>query len=140
MKDEFISNAGTNREREFWEQFFEEIAKRVFVRAKFNVEEFGVHIHNRVHFKSSRGKYSLMYTREGLFKMNNQPYDNNVWDGLNRLKHWCITPNLPEKFYSDLIAKKLLLDDEFINVPLLLKSFTPVQLNDELFQCIDLFQ
>lgn len=139
MRDEFISNAGTNSEKEFWKQFFEEINKRSFVRAKFNKYNFGVRINNK-HIKKHTKSYSLMYTRDGSFKMNNQPYDNNIWDGLNRLKHWCITPNLPEKFYSDLIAKKLLLDDEFINVPLLLKSFTPVQLNDELFQCIDLFK
>lgn len=135
----FVSNLSTSKEKEFWKLFFTEIDKRDFVKAVFSSEEFGLHIHNSNKFNSSGGKYSLMFTRKGSFRMNDLPYEGKSWNGLNRLKHWCISDGLPERFYADLKSKKLLVG-EFITVKALLNSFTPVQVTHELFQCIDLFQ
>ncbi len=138
-RGKFISNVRTTKEKEFWKLFFFEIDKRAFVKATFNKAEFGVHIHNSNRFNSSGGKYSLMFTRSGSFRMNDLTYQGNSWNGLNRMKNWCITEGLSEKFYSDLKSKKLLVGD-LIAVPTLLSTFSPAQLNDELFQCIDLFR
>lgn len=156
MRNNFISNAETNVEKLFWEQFFEEIEKRKFVEDAFTKKAvkkgFGIHIHNILHFSKKNKKlqtlkrtYSLMYAKEGsIFKMNNQKYNHISGDALNRLKLLCNTPKLPEQFYSELTNKKLLSFHkkygEIIDIPLLLKYLTPSQLNDDLFQCIDLFR
>lgn len=150
-----MSNTKTIEEKLFWEQFFEEVDKRSFIEDAFTknaiIKGFGVHIHNKLHFTKKNNKlhiikriYSLMYTREGsIFKMNNQKYNNLSGDALNRLKLLCNTPNLPEQFYSKLTNKKLLSFHkkygEIIDIPILLKSHTPDDLNNDLFQCIDLF-
>ena len=148
MRNNFISNVKTIEEKHFWEQFFDEVEKRKFVKDAFTKtavkKGFGVHIHGHPHFKIP--KYSLMYTREGsIFKMNNQKLHNNTpLDGLDRLKCLCVTQNLPDQFYFELTNRKLLSTHKkygkIINIPILLKSFTPADLNDDLFQCIDLFR
>jgi hypothetical protein len=138
-REKFISYKGTKNEKEFWKMFFEEIDKRSFVKSTFQASEFGVHVHSKKHFNSSGGKYSLMFTRNDSFKMNDLSFQGNSWNGLNRMKNWCITLNLPEKFYSELQNRKLL-NGDLINVSSLLKTLTPLQLNEELFKCIDLFR
>jgi hypothetical protein len=137
-RQKFISSTGTKNEKEFWKLFFSEIDSRSFIKATFQVSEFGVHIHNKNHFNSSGGKYSLMFTRNDSFKMNDSTFQGRSWNGLNRLKNWCITPNLAEKFYSELKTKNLLIG-ETISIPTLLRSFTPTQLIEQLFKCLDLF-
>ena len=139
-RDKFILYAKTNKEKEFWKLFFEEIDKRNFVKATFQATEFGVHIHNKNHFNSSGGKYSLMYTRNGSFKMNDAPFQGKSWNGLNRIKNWCTTSGLPDKFYSNLKAKNLLLGMELINIPAVVTSSTPQRIAEDLFYCIDLFR
>jgi hypothetical protein len=134
----FISSTGT-KEKEFWKLFFEEIDKRPYATAKFQANEFGLHVYNVRHFNSSGNRYSLMFTRKGIFKMNNMSFQGQHWDGLKRLKNWSKTPNLAESFYGKLRSNKIL-DDGIINVPLLLNSNTPEQLNKKLFECIDLFK
>lgn len=138
-REKFISYSKTIKEKEFWNLFFKEIDKRSFVQATFQVAEFGVHIHSKKHFNSSGGKYSLMYTRNGSFKMNDASFQGKSWNGLNRLKNWCITPGLSEKFYSCLNSKNLLIGMELINISRLVNSSTPQQIIDDLFDCIDLF-
>ena len=110
-----------------------------FVKSTFQASEFGVHVHSKKHFNSSGGKYSLMFTRSDSFKMNDLSFQGQSWNGLNRMKSWCITLNLPEKFYSELQNRKLL-NGDLINIASLLKTYTPTQLNEELFKCIDLFR
>jgi hypothetical protein len=145
MRNKYISKVQTIIEKEFWKQFFIEVDKRTFVKDKFGVKDFGFRINNK-HLKKPTKSYSLMYTRNGSFKINKQPYNGEHWDGdgLKRLKNWCTISGLPEKFYSELNKRKLLSlsgkNSEIIDIPLLLKSKTPSQLVDELFQCIDLFQ
>lgn len=138
-RDKFINYAKSTKEKEFWKLFFEEIDKRTFVKATFQAAEFGVHVHNKNHFSSSGGKYSLMFTRNGLFKMNDTSFEGKSWNGLNRLKNWCITPGLPEKFYYSLSAKNLLTGIEIINIPKLASSSSTQKLLEDLFYCIDLF-
>jgi hypothetical protein len=139
-RQELISRAGTMKEKEFWKLFFKEINKRPFVEANFRAAEFGVYVTNKNHFSSSGGKYSLMFTRNNLFKMNSMAYQGQYFDdGLARLKNWCVTPNLPENFYTKLLSNKFL-DGEMINVPSLLNINSPEQLNEKLFSCIDLFR
>jgi hypothetical protein len=94
----FISYKGTKNEMEFWKIFFEEIDKRSFVKLTFQVSEFGVHVTNKKHFNSSGGKYSLMFTRNNSFKMNDLSFQGQSWNGLNRMKNWCITLNLQRNF------------------------------------------
>jgi len=139
-RDKFILYAKTIKEKEFWKLFFDEIDKRTFVKATFQAAEFGVHIHNRNHFSSSGGKYSLMFTRNGCFKMNDASFQGKSWNGLNRLKNWCTTVGLPEKFYSSLKDKNLLLGMELINIPALVNSSTPQKVKEDLFYCVDLFR
>ena len=142
MRDKFISSVPTIIEKEFWQQFFVEVDKRAFVEAEFKVKDFGLRINDK-HLIEGTSSYSLMFTRNGLFVINNKGYNGEKYDGLNRLKHWCITPGLPEKFYSELNLKGLLSmvkkNSEIIDIPGLLKYRTPSQLIGELFQCIDLF-
>jgi hypothetical protein len=116
-RTKFMLSADTAKEKEFWTLLFEHVDRRSYVRAAFQKGEFGVHIRNAQHFKSSGGKYSLMYTRDGAFKMNDMTYEGQSWNGLDRLKHWCVTPCLPEKFYSELKARNLLEDMEYIPIP-----------------------
>ena len=139
-RDKFILYAKTIKEKEFWKLFFDEIDKRSFVKATFQASEFGVHIHNKNHFSSSGGKYSLMFTRNGCFKMNDTAFQGKSWNGLNRLKNWCTTVGLPDKFYSNLKDKNLLVGMELINIPSLVNSSPPQMLKEELFYCIDLFR
>lgn len=139
-REQFIRYVKSFNEKEFWKLFFQEIDKRPYVKATFQSAEFGVHIHNRNHFSSSGGKYSLMFTRSGLFKMNDTTYQGKSWNGLNRLKNWCITPGLAEKFYSDLKSKNLLLGMELINIQTLVNSSSPQKILVDLFSCIDLFR
>lgn len=143
MRDKFISDLRTIIEKEFWKQFFVEVDKRPFLIAEFIVKDFGLRVNDK-HLIEGTKTYSLMFTRNGSFKMNSIGKDGKKWDGLNRLKNWCITPGLPEKFYSELNKKGLLSvvkkNNVIIDIPLLLKNKTPSQLNKELFQCIDLFQ
>ena len=134
----FISNTRA-KEKDFWRLFFEEIDKRSFVSAKFQANEFGVHVYNIAHFNSSGSRYSLMFTRQGNFKMNDVSFQGQRWDGLNRLKNWCVTPNLAEDFYSKLHSYKLL-DNGIINISSLMHYNTADQLNRKLFECIDLFR
>ena len=127
----------------FWKRFFEEIDKRSFVKATFNAAEFGVHIHNTKHFNSSNGKYSLMFTRSGAFKMNDRPYKGRAWNGLNRMKNWCITPGLPEKFYSELKNRNLLNGMDWIKIEDIVKGKSEDEVEKvvkDLFYCIDLFK
>lgn len=142
-KDKFISNAATIIEKEFWSQFFKEVDKRSFLDAEFKVKDFGLRINNK-YLKDGTKNYSLMFTREGFFKMNNKGLDGKKWDGLNRLKNWCDTQGLPDNFYSELNNRKLISVNrkysEIIDIPLLLKSKTPTQLIEDLFYCIDLFR
>lgn len=135
----FISSARTAKEREFWALFFDEIDRRAHVTADFVKDNFGVHVHSRKHLTSSGYKYSLMYTRDDSFQMNAKGYDGQRWDGLTRLKNWCITRGLPEKFYSELRARKLSEDDAWIHVPSLLKTRSASHIVDSLFACVDLF-
>jgi len=139
-RDKFILYAKSIKEKEFWKLFFEEIDKRSFVKATFQASEFGVHIHNKSHFNSSGGKYSLMFTRNGSFKMNDTSFQGKSWNGLNRLKNWCVTPGLADKFYSNLNSRNLLLGMEVINVPGIVNSSSPKKVIDDLFYCIDLFR
>ena len=139
-REKFILYAMTVKEKEFWKLFFEEIDKRPFVKATFQAAEFGVHIHNKNHFSSSGGKYSLMFTRNGCFKMNDTSFQGKSWNGLNRLKNWCTTTGLPDKFYTNLKTKNLLLGMELINIPAIVNSSTPQNIKKDLFYCIDLFQ
>lgn len=142
MRDKFISGVNSIKEKEFWMLFFREIDKRTFVDDEFQVRDFGCRINNK-YLKLGTKNYSLMYTRNGLFKMNNMGLNGKKWNGLNRLKNWCDTPNLPEQFYNQLNNKKLLsetIKGEFIDIPLLLKSQSSSQLVSELFDCIDLFK
>jgi len=143
MRDKFISDVYTIIEKEFWKQFFIEVDKRSFLEDEFIVKDFGLRINDK-HLIEDTKTYSLMFTRNGSFKMNSIGKDGKKWDGLNRLKNWCVTPGLPEKFYSELNKKGLLSlvkkNSEIIDIPLLLKYRTPSQLNAELFQCVDLFR
>jgi hypothetical protein len=132
-REKIISYAKTIKEKEFWKLFFEEIDKRSFVKATFKAEQFGVYIHSKKHFNSSGGKYSLMYTRNGSFKMNYRSYKGKSWNGLNRLKNWCIAPELPEKFYLSLNFKNLLTGMDLIDIPRLVNSSTSKQIIDDLF-------
>jgi hypothetical protein len=125
--------------KEFWDLFFKEIDKRSFVTATFKVSEFGVYITNKKLINSTGGKYSLMYTRNGSFKMNDTSFQGNSWNGLNRLKNWCTSIGLPEKFYSDLKSKNLLTGMDFIDIPRLVNASTPKQIIDDIFHCLDLF-
>jgi hypothetical protein len=137
-REKFISYKGTKNEKEFWKMFFEEVDKRNYVKAKFGVSDFGLRITK--HLKRGTNDYSLMTAQSDSFIMNSKPLNGQYWnDGLDRLKNWCITGNLPEKFYSELQTKKLL-NGEQINIPALLKTYSPTQLNEELFKCIDLFR
>jgi hypothetical protein len=143
MRNKFISDTKTVIEKEFWKQFFVEVDKRHFLDADFKVKDFGLRINNK-HLKGDTKNYSLMYTREGTFVMNKKGLNGKKWDGLNRLKNWCAVSGLPEKFYSKLNKKGLLSlakkNSEIINIPLLLKSRTPSEVNEDIFQCVDLFQ
>lgn len=138
-RDNFIRYAKSLKEKEFWKLFFEEIDKRSFVKATFQSAEFGVHIHNRNHFNSSGGKYSLMFTRNRCFKMNDTSFQGRSWNGLNRLKNWCITSGLPDNFYGNLKSKNLIVGMDLINIPNLLNIHPPKKLIEDLFYCIDLF-
>lgn len=143
MRNKFISDTRTVIEKEFWKQFFVEVDKRLFLDADFKVKDFGLRINNK-HLKGDTKNYSLMYTRKGFFMINKKGLNGKKWDGLNRLKNWCAVSGLPEKFYSELNKKGLLSvvkkDSEIIDIPQLLKYRTPSLLNEELFQCIDLFK
>jgi hypothetical protein len=139
-REKFIKYAKSFKEKEFWKLFFEEIDTRSFVKATFKVDEFGVYIHNKNHFNSSGGKYSLMYTRSGIFKMNDASFQGNSWNGLNRLKNWCTTPELPDEFYSSLKSKNLLTGMQVIDIPRKANSMLPKQIIEDLFYCIDLFR
>lgn len=143
MRNSFISNLGTIIEKEFWKQFFDEVDKRNFLDAKFNVKDFGLRINSK-YLKEDTEDYSLMFTRRGTLKMNNIGFNGKKWDGLNRLKYWCINHDLAEEFYSELNKKDLITtvkkNVEIIDIPELLKQKTPSTLNKELFQCIDLFK
>jgi hypothetical protein len=143
MRNSFISNSGTIVEKEFWKQFFEEVDKRNFLDAKFNIKNFGLRINSK-YLKEGTKNYSLMYSRDGFLKMNNIGFNGKKWDGLNRLRNWCTEPDLAEKFYSGLNKKDLISvvnrSVERIDIPQLLKYRTPFMFNQELFQCIDLFK
>jgi len=137
-REKFISYKGTKNEKEFWMIFFIEMDKRKYVKAKFGVSDFGVRITK--HLREGTNTYSLMTAKNDTFTMNSTSYQGQYWnDGLDRLKYFCVTRNLPENFYSELRSKNLL-NGEQINIPSLLKMFTPTQLNEELFKCIDLFR
>jgi hypothetical protein len=135
-REQFIRSAKTLKEKEFWKLFFQEIDKRRFVKATFQADEFGVHIHSKFHFKSVGGKYSLMFTRKGCFKMN----DVGFQDGLSRIKNWCTTPGLAEAFYSQLKSRKLLIGQKLINIPDLVFASSPQHVIQNLFECIDIFR
>ena len=107
-REKLILYAKSKAAKHFWKRFFEEIDKRYFVKATFQVSEFGVHIHSIKHFDSSGGKYSLMFTRSGAFEMNDKSYKGQDWNGLNRMKNWCVTVGLPERFYLELKKRNLL--------------------------------
>lgn len=136
-REKFMLSVPSTKEKESWTLFFGEIDKRSHVRATFKKAEFGVYIHSRRHFTSSGGKYSLMYTRDGSFKMNDMSYQGHA---LTRLKHWCRTPGLPEKFYSELKARNLTVDMEYISIRELLHTRSPSQIVADLLACIDLFK
>lgn len=137
-REKFISYKGTKNEKDFWKIFFTEIDKRKYVKAKFGVSDFGLRITK--HLKKGTNDYSLMTAQGDSFTMNSKPFNGQYWnDGLDRLKNWCITHNLPEKFYSELRTNNLL-NGEQINIPSLLKIYTPAHLNEVLFKCIDIFQ
>lgn len=142
-RKKFISYAKDISSKYFWKRLFEETDKRDFVKAQFIVENFGIYIHSRKHFRSSKGKYSLMFTRPGVFLMNNVPGNELSWnDALERLKHYCITPGLPEKFYSELRERKLLIGVESIEIESIVKGKNYEEIEDILkdyFYCIDLF-
>lgn len=138
MRLKFISQFYSENEKKFWNQFFAKVDERIFLDATFQVKDFGLRINNK-HLKAGTKDYSLMFTRNGVFKMNKIGFG----DGLNRLKNWCSTPDLPENFYSALRNKNLLTnvtEGEVIDISSLLKYKSPEQINNELFECIDLFQ
>ena len=83
MRDKFISDLQTTIEKEFWKQFFVEVDKRTFVEAAFKVYDFGCRISNK-HLIDNTSDYSLMFTRNGSFKMNNKGYNGKTWDGLKQ--------------------------------------------------------
>lgn len=139
-REKIINYSKTIKEKEFWKLFFSEIDRRTLIRATFQVAEFGVHIHNKKHFSSSGGKYSLMFTQNGSFIINDTSYKGVSWNGLNRLKNWCLTEGLPEKFYSSLKSKNLLIGQDFINIPKLVNESPVKQIIDDFFYCIDLFR
>jgi hypothetical protein len=139
-RDQFIRARVTLKEKQFWKLFFLEIDKRTFVKATFCRGGFGVYMHNRNHLSNKAGEYSLMYTRDGSFNMNDKRYKGPAWNGLNRLRHWCTTPGLPEQFYSGLTSHKLLTSPDHIDISKLLEQSVPDKVLRGLFVCIDLFQ
>ncbi len=142
MRSKFISQFFKQDQKKFWEQFFTEIDRRSFVKDEFGVNDFGLRINNK-HLKSGTIDYSLMFVRNGIFIINNRPYMGQTWNGLNRLRNWCETSGLPENFYLSLNIRKLIYsngNNEIIDIPSLLKFKSPEQINNDLFQCIDLFQ
>lgn len=143
MRQSFISTLSTKKEEEFWKQFFDEVDKRHFLKAKFIVGNFGLHIYSK-YLKEGTKSYSLMYSCTDILRMNNEGYNGRKWDGLERLKYWFTNHDLAEKFYSELNKKNLIFtvkkNVEIIDVPELLKQKTPSTLNKELFQCVDLFK
>ena len=142
-RNKFIMYAKNKAAKYFWERFFEEIDKRLFVKATFQVDEFGVHIHNRKHFSSSGGKYSLMFTRSGSFQMNDKTYKGKAWNGLYRMKNWCITQGLPEKFYSELKKRNLLTGMNWIRIENIVSGKDENEIEkilSDYFYCIDLFK
>jgi hypothetical protein len=143
-RKQFISSADTPKEKEFWTLFFAEIDKRSpWVMDAFKeTDNFGVRIDNKKHFEfgGSGGTYSLMYTRKHSLRMNDTGYQGRKWNGLDRLKKWCVTPGLPERFYSALKARKLTDNMEWILVPDLVSTRGPHDIVKDLFACIDLFR
>lgn len=142
-REKFVLYAKNNSAKYFWKRFFEEIDKRYFVKATFQASEFGVHIHSTNHFNSSGGKYSLMFTRSGAFKMNDRSYKGQAWNGLNRMKNWCVSVDLPDKFYSELKQRNLLTGMEWIKVEEIVRDKNESEVENVLSNylfCIDLFK
>lgn len=142
-RNNFILYAKNKAAKYFWKRFFDEIDKRYFVKATFQAAEFGVHIHSANHFNSSGGKYSLMFTRSGAFQMNDKAYKGQAWNGLNRMKNWCITPGTPDKFYSELKNRNLLTGMEWIKIEAIVSGKDENEVEKVLsdyFYCIDLFK
>ena len=141
MRNQFISQFHSNSEKEFWILFFKEMDKRFFVEDSFRVADFGCRINK--HLEEGTESYSLMYTRNGQFRMNNIGFNGQKWDGLNRLKNWCNSNELAEQFYFRLNQKNLLTQvgsAEIIDIPVILNTKSPSLLVSEMFYCIDTFQ
>jgi len=139
----FISRARSLEQKEYWKLFFEEIDKRGFVKASFVADEFGVHIINPRHFNSSGGKYSLMFTRDYIFKMNNTSFQGKSWNGLGRMKNWCTTPSLPERFYDELTKRDFLSFGSMIDIETIVSGKSKDEIKAIIagfFYCIDLFK
>lgn len=144
-RESFLRHVNTEREKSFWTRFFVEVdARRPWLKATFQAAEFGVHVHNRRHFKSSNGKYSLMYTRGGLLAMNSVTTQGMYFrNGLERMKNWCTSPELPERFYGELQKRALLRGMSEIDVRNLVAGKDQAGIEKvitDLFCCLDMFR